>query len=538
MEFVRSRRKYAFLGILLLLMMAATPQSVWAQGSIFGTVQNSDLSVPANGEITFFGYLDNTDEEIRIETSTGAGYDAGNWFDDFQNYLTEAPGNPYDYHFYNVANGQGFQLSKLIPNNSFQQANVVLAAVTLPAKPVGLTAAPVSGTSVILEWTAVAGQTYHVYRRPATSSGSFFRIDDPTGSLTNPGVNSGYYVDNGVGAGISYNYLVIAEDGAQQLSQHSDIITINTSAIVAPVIDSILPAGGLSIGGTAVTIYGSNLDMNGVSAAVGANGLTGVTVTSPYQLTGTTQANAAGPADVTVTNIASGQSSNTLVGAFTYSANSAPVLAAIGPQTLTEGALLNFVATATDADLTPPVMTASPLPGTATYTDHGDGTATFNWQTDYFSSGVYNVTFYATDAVTSTLVDSEVVTITVNEAGNQLPVLATIGPKSTTENVQLAFTVNATDIESTPVLTTTTLPTGATFVDHNDGSGDFSWTPDFTQAGSYNVTFYATDDSAAVDSEVVTITVNDAGDQPPVLGFPCPDHVKEMISWLKEQTGR
>ena len=29
------------------------------------------------------------------------GYDAGNWFDDFQNYLTEAPGNPYDYHFFN-----------------------------------------------------------------------------------------------------------------------------------------------------------------------------------------------------------------------------------------------------------------------------------------------------------------------------------------------------------------------------------------------------------------------------------------------------
>jgi len=60
-----------------------------------------------------------------------------------------------------------------------------------------------------------------------------------------------------------------------------------------------------------------------------------------------------------------------------------------------------------------------------------------------------------------------------------LPILSTIGAQSTTENVQLVFSVSASDIESTPTLTTSTLPTGASFLDNGDGTGDFDWTPDF-----------------------------------------------------------
>ncbi|MCH9032603.1 MAG: hypothetical protein IIB00_10145, partial [candidate division Zixibacteria bacterium] len=120
-------------------------------------------------------------------------------------------------------------------------------------------------------------------------------------------------------------------------------------------------------------------------------------------------------------------------------------------------------------------------------------------------------TFYATDD--SAAVDSEVVTITVNEVGNQLPVLAAIGAKSTNENVNLNFSVSATDVESTPTLTTSALPGGATFTP-SAGGGTFDWTPSFIQAGVFSVTFYATDAALAVDSEVVTITVTDINRAP------------------------
>ncbi len=195
------------------------------------------------------------------------------------------------------------------------------------------------------------------------------------------------------------------------------------------------------------------------------------------------------------------------MGAF-ESGNDLPILAAIGPKATAEGANLTFGVLATDVESTP-VLTTSTLPTGAGFTDNGDGTGDFDWMPDFLMAGTHNVTFYATDD--SAAVDSEVVTITVTEAGNRYPVLAAIGAQSTTENVNLAFAVSATDIESTPTLTTSTLPTGAGFVDNGNGTADFDWTPTGMQSGSYNVTFYATDDSSAVDSEVVAITVAAAG---------------------------
>ncbi|MDH3938532.1 MAG: putative Ig domain-containing protein, partial [candidate division Zixibacteria bacterium] len=513
----KTDRRSKYLYALVLAVVAAMPLSAFAQGSIFGTVQNTDLSTPANGDISFVGFLDDTDEEIRIESSTGAGYDAGNWFDDFQNYLTEAPGNPYDYYFYNLANDEGFHLGKAIPNNSFQQENIQLAAVAWPFKPTGLTGMAVSTSSVVIGWNSSPGMTYHVYRRVATSSGSFFRVDDPTGSLANAGVSDSFFVDVTVDGVSSYNYLIVAEDGSGNYSQHSDVATVNSSVVAAPVVVAINPDSGLTLGGTVVTITGSGFDMAGAGALVGAASLTGVTVVSPYEITGTTQAGTAGLADVSVTNLASGQLSNILVGGYNYISNSLPILAAIGPQNVTEGQLLAFTATATDADGGFPVMTSSALPAGATYVDNGDGSGSFDWTPGFFDDGVYNVTFYATDDLQPSLIDSEQVVITVIEAGNQLPVLAAIGPQVGTENSLLTFAVSATDIESTPVMTTSTLPSGASYVDNGDGSGDFNWTPGFTDAGTYNVTFYATDDSAAVDSEQVVITINEVGNQSPVL---------------------
>jgi hypothetical protein len=100
---------------------------------------------------------------------------------------------------------------------------------------------------------------------------------------------------------------------------------------------------------------------------------------------------------------------------------------------------------------------------------------------------------------------------------NQAPVLAAIGPHSVEENQTLTFAVNATDADGPPplVLTDTNLPSGASFTDFGNGSGQFSWTPTTgAAAGSpYNVTFTATDDGGAglSDSETVTITVLPAG---------------------------
>ncbi len=189
--------------------------------------------------------------------------------------------------------------------------------------------------------------------------------------------------------------------------------------------------------------------------------------------------------------------------------NTAPVLTAIGAQSVNENDLLTINVSASDADGDALTLTASPLPNGAGFTDNGDGTGVFTWTPGFDQEGSYDVTFAVTDGTDSV---NELVTITVNNA-NQAPVLTAIGAKSVDENVNLNFTVTATDPDgTTPTLSATGLPTGATFV-----GGTFDWTPDFSQAGSYDVTFSATD-GIDTDSEIVTITVNNV-DQPPVLDF-------------------
>jgi hypothetical protein len=88
------------------------------------------------------------------------------------------------------------------------------------------------------------------------------------------------------------------------------------------------------------------------------------------------------------------------------------------------------------------------------------------------------------------------------------------------EGVNLSFVVQASDPDGQALTYSATgLPLGASF---NGGSHVFSWTPSYLQAGSYDVTFRATDTMAAFDEETVHITVKDrapGSNTPPVLDF-------------------
>jgi len=207
-------------------------------------VENSNMTIPADSEISFFGFLDDTDEEIRIETSDGAGYEIGYWYDDFQNYLTEAPGNPYDFYFYNFADGEGLHLEGLMPDsNSFQEENITIAPVSWPQMPVTVSAVSQDTNSIMISWQVEPGLTYHVYRRPVGSNGSFFRIDNPDGPLSDPGVADSFFIDIDVFPVEGFTYLVIAEDGSGNYSPHSDIVTAYVR-IQTVTLDFIVNGGG------------------------------------------------------------------------------------------------------------------------------------------------------------------------------------------------------------------------------------------------------------------------------------------------------
>jgi len=508
----RGERRHALAALLVACALLVTPAVSWAQGSIFGTVQNADLSNPPVGTLLWVGFLDNTDEEIRIDSNIGAGYDGSFWFDDFQNYSTEVAGNPYDYIYVNTANGQYFRLEKTIPNNSFQQENILLAAATVPARPTGLVAHAVSASRINISWNKQAGITYHVYRRATANNGAFRRIDDPTGNLANLGTVDSFFVDATSDGATDYTYLIIGQNASNVFSAHSLEASIVASTITGPAIVSVAPNSGSGLSAPSVVITGSNFDVGGMTVTFGGVPATAVTVVTPFKITCTPPNHAPGAVDVVVTNTASALTS-TLVGGFTYLGNTAPVLAAIGPRLTNEGQNLNFNVSASDPDGTTPTLIAVNVPSGATFLDHGNATGTFNFTPNFSQAGVYPVTFIASDG---TLADSEIVNITVNDAGNQRPVLATIGARNVNEGVNLTFGVNATEPDGdTLILSAVNLPAHASFTDNFDGSGVFSFDPDFTQSGLINVTFIASDGFLA-DSEVVPITVNNV-DRPPVL---------------------
>ena len=99
-------------------------------------------------------------------------------------------------------------------------------------------------------------------------------------------------------------------------------------------------------------------------------------------------------------------------------------------------------------------------------------------------------------------------------AVNQPPTLATIGPQSIDEGSTLTIPVFASDPDAvTPSLSVAPIPANALFVDNNNGTGTFTFTPDYSQQGLLNITFTATDGIES-DSETVIITVNNVNRAP------------------------
>ena len=187
--------------------------------------------------------------------------------------------------------------------------------------------------------------------------------------------------------------------------------------------------------------------------------------------------------------------------------NQTPILNSIGNQSINENELLEFVIMATDPDPADTLtFNASNLPEWATFATE---TATFTWTPTYDQAGNYeDVQFCVQDNGDPLEVDCELITITVGDV-NRPPVVDTPGPQETQEYDLVEFTVTATDPdEDNYVLSTNTLPVGSTF-DTNTGS--FSWVPDYEQAGTHVVTFYATDDGDPNETgeKSVVISVSD-----------------------------
>jgi hypothetical protein len=356
-------------------------------------------------------------------------------------------------------------------------------------------------------------------------------------SATDVPTNAGF-VDSGNGAGSFvftpdftqsgiYPVTFIAFDGALADTEIVDI-TVTEFGNHAPVLDSIGPQSVIEGDTLKFRIHATDIDADSVILSaldVPTNAILVDSGNGAGSFLFVPDYNQAGVYPVTFISSDGSLADSELVQiTVTEYGNIAPVLDSIGPQSVVEGQILELKLHATDIDGDSIVLDTVNVPTNAVFVDSGNGAGSFTFMPDFTQSDIYYVTFIAFDG---SLADSEIVEITVTEFGNHAPELDSIGPQSVIEGDTLKLRVYATDIDADSIiLNALDVPTNASFFDSGNGAGSLVFTPDFTQAGIYPVTFIASDGTLA-DTQLVNITVTEFGNNPPQLDSIGPQTVIE-----------
>ncbi|MBK6744801.1 MAG: cadherin domain-containing protein [Hydrogenophilales bacterium] len=189
------------------------------------------------------------------------------------------------------------------------------------------------------------------------------------------------------------------------------------------------------------------------------------------------------------------------------------VLDPIGDRTVTEGNVLTFTATATDADVPPDSLTYSfsGEPTGASITAGG----VFTWTPNEAQGpNTYSFDVIVSDGQGGS--DFETIQVTVNEGTNQAPVLSSIGDRTVTEGNVLTFTATATDTDIPPDTLTYSLVAPPRAL--SSPPVVFSLDPTEAQGpGSYTFDVLVSDGQGGTDSETIQVTVSEGANQPPVL---------------------
>jgi hypothetical protein len=268
------------------------------------------------------------------------------------------------------------------------------------------------------------------------------------------------------------------------------------------------------------------------------DGVTGVTVylSTSHTDTGIFYNNPAGGSPVTSVVINSGVSSatfyyyDTTFGPCTLTAsdgeggledasfsldimdNNDPALNGV-PESITipEMTYHTFTVTADDPDLPAQTLTFSvsgPIPASVIPGD--TGVVICLQPAEEHGPGIYLLTVSVSDGLVTT---SRTVVVTVTEV-NLAPQMASIGNRSVDEETTLTFTVSAVDVDL-PLNTLTYSLIGAPEGAAIDAlTGDFTWTPTEAQGPGIYTFDVQVSDGLAVDTEIITVTVNEVNASP------------------------
>ena len=198
--------------------------------------------------------------------------------------------------------------------------------------------------------------------------------------------------------------------------------------------------------------------------------------------------------------------------------NSAPILNAIGNQSVEENSTLNVPLSASDPNGNGMTLTQSGMPAFCSLSDNSNGTGNISCNPLTGNAGTYPTTVTVTDNGSPNLTDFETFNIVVSApVVNQAPALAVITNQSVAENASLAIPLSATDPDGNGMtLSQSGMPTFCSLSDNLNGTGNINCNPGFDDAGSYPVIVTVTDNGTPIlsDSRSFTLTVADTNQAP------------------------
>ncbi|MGE5180189.1 MAG: Ig-like domain-containing protein, partial [Bacteroidota bacterium] len=353
-----------------------------------------------------------------------------------------------------------------------------------------ITSLTASGTAITAGGTFTANGT--------NTSGTF----DWTPTFSQAGSYSATFTaSNALSGSATTNITVINVDRAPTVTAPATA-SGNEGTLITFTVTASDPDGdaitSLTASGTAITA-GGTFTANGTNTSGTFSWTPSATQAGSYSATFTASNALSGSAttDITVINV-----------------DAPPVVTAPATESVAEGAPLSFTVTASDPDgdaIASLTAAGTAITAGGSFTADASNTiGTFGWTPTSGQAGSYSVTFTASNALSG----SATTAITVTGVNNP-PVVTAPANETVDEGVLLTFTVSATDPDGNHVtLTALGLPAGASFTDNNDNTGTFTWTPSFSQAGLYTVTFMGNDGNGATGTATTMITVNNVNRAP------------------------
>ncbi len=188
---------------------------------------------------------------------------------------------------------------------------------------------------------------------------------------------------------------------------------------------------------------------------------------------------------------------------FTLTVDQAPAITSDDATTFAVGSAGTFSITTSGFPGTS-LSESGALPGSVTFLDNGDGTATLSGTPDAGSGGTYMLSLTATNGVAPDA--TQTFTLTVDQA----PAITSDDATTFTVGSAGTFTITTSGFPIATLSESGALPGGVTFLDNGNGTATLSGTPTSGTGGTYTLSLTAANGVTPEATQTFTLTVDQA----------------------------